>query len=623
MTELYIDGIRVVLPDNMSDEVKRENSFFTKNGEYTYDITLNLSNKINAELYKHLNRLNSVFEVETKRNAILIADNRVYCNGTEIVTAWTDETVSIQIASGNSELNYFIGSDLKISSLKLCSDSPISTTPNKDMITKLYPDIDACLSPILNRTTGAMVNEWILNKNTTSGVYDLRNSPGFSDYDYISQPFLCAFIKKLLTAIGYTLTVNDLDKTVWKDLFICHLNETREWGEMLPGWTVKDFLEQVESLFNASFIIDSRKKTAKLILNNSFYINTEMKHVQMVIDEYEAEVEEGDQSQLHQNSNIKYSLPDNSYYRHRCLPSTISKNAKRVTIPKAYADIAGGLNYLYFWFCDAANQDKNTIYNDESTGKEYIFEQVIEGILPNPIYHSVNEFASIERDNASSDIELEIIPVELSMWQWHMYENNARVEGTYTPWWVPTIDKEGTTTEETVTSESDLDTQITNGVSDATETKGKIFLAFHRGLNNSGPTWVPNNSFPMAFTDDIIPDEFGAPKTTNAEGATLRITNFEKALYSGVYEIDETKRITITSYDPNVYDTRGIFEIRNKRYVCREMDYTLTSKGRKEAWKGIFHPIKISDIDSYQRWILADGKWRNGGAWLDNGRWLD
>lgn len=42
MTELYIDGTSVVLPADFSTSVKRENPFFTKNGEYTYDITLQL-----------------------------------------------------------------------------------------------------------------------------------------------------------------------------------------------------------------------------------------------------------------------------------------------------------------------------------------------------------------------------------------------------------------------------------------------------------------------------------------------------------------------------------------------------------------------------------------------------
>ena len=59
------------------------------------------------------------------------------------------------------------------------------------------------------------------------------------------------------------------------------------------------------------------------------------------------------------------------------------------------------------------------------------------------------------------------------------------------------------------------------------------------------------------------------------------------------------------------------------RYVCKEMEFTLDAFGRKGAWTGTFYPIRISDTEADVRWILADGRWRDGGVWLDNGRWLD
>lgn len=116
MTQLFIAGVEVVLPKEFSTSVKRENSFFTKNGEYTYDVTVNLDNPINKALWPQW-RLNNSKEEKSKRTAVLIADNRVYCNGTEVITGWTNNTVSIQIVSGNSELNYFVGQDLEIAYL--------------------------------------------------------------------------------------------------------------------------------------------------------------------------------------------------------------------------------------------------------------------------------------------------------------------------------------------------------------------------------------------------------------------------------------------------------------------------------------------------------------------------
>jgi hypothetical protein len=42
MTELYIDGQPVVLPDSFIIKIVHENPFLEKNGEYTYDVTLSL-----------------------------------------------------------------------------------------------------------------------------------------------------------------------------------------------------------------------------------------------------------------------------------------------------------------------------------------------------------------------------------------------------------------------------------------------------------------------------------------------------------------------------------------------------------------------------------------------------
>ena len=54
MVSLYIAGVEAVLPSDFATEIKIENSFFTKNGEYTYEFKLPLNNPTNAALYSHL-----------------------------------------------------------------------------------------------------------------------------------------------------------------------------------------------------------------------------------------------------------------------------------------------------------------------------------------------------------------------------------------------------------------------------------------------------------------------------------------------------------------------------------------------------------------------------------------
>ena len=60
------------------------------------------------------------------------------------------------------------------------------------------------------------------------------------------------------------------------------------------------------------------------------------------------------------------------------------------------------------------------------------------------------------------------------------------------------------------------------------------------------------------------------------------------------------------SYDNNVFDVNTVFVINNKRYICEYIEYKIDERGRAGAWTGKFYPIKISDTETYQRWILSE-----------------
>ena len=108
-TQLIIDGVEVVLPQGFATTVKRENSFFTKNGEYTYDCQLSLDNDTNRRLYGFLQRLNKTEAVRTKRPATLMADGKVYCRGTEVITGWTDEQGWVYVIFPEEDLGKTLG----------------------------------------------------------------------------------------------------------------------------------------------------------------------------------------------------------------------------------------------------------------------------------------------------------------------------------------------------------------------------------------------------------------------------------------------------------------------------------------------------------------------------------
>lgn len=615
MTELFINGVSVVLPKDFSVQVKRENPFITKNGEYTYDLTLSLTNPVNANLYKHINRLNNTVEIESKRTAILIADNRVYCNGTEVITGWTESTVSIQVASGNSELNYFIGNDLQISSLEMKSSIEVDAK----YITQRYPDIDYCLSPVLNRTNGHFINKWCRYGNNVVG-YEYQED----DIYWSAQPFLCAYIKELLRAIGYDLIQNQLEETIYKDLFICHVVETNKWNEMLPGWSVKDFLEQIELLFNVVFVIDSRKKTTRLMSRNSFYNGIKSAHLQQVEDVFEVEVEEPEEEQ-HSQSNIKYNFPDNTYWRWNCIPDAISERMKHVDIPVDFKPDLTIWPRINAWFSDTENRATDTIYKDVKYDTEYIYSP------GHPSYLMVNQYQRIKRDNTDKEITLDIMPVEFASAMVNFKGPNVEggINTKEREMYMPVIDSESA--QEVISEGNETITDLlNNGLETNSESSshGNIFLAFFYALEvpvSLGGATPLKGIYPQPFTDTYIRN-VSLPTMgyiqTNSNGANLRLSTFDGLFYNEPYDIDYTKGVKVNTYDMNIFDTRLVFEIRNKHYICKEMEFTLDAYGRKGAWSGTFYPIRVDDTPGLH-WILENGRWRDFGLWLDDGQYID
>lgn len=622
MTELFIAGVSVVLPKDFSVQVKRENSFVTKNGEYTYDITLPLTNRVNAELYKHLNRLNSIQEIVEKRSAVLMADNRVYCNGIEVITGWTDETVSLQIASGNSELNYFIGGDLQISSLKMRKTIPgfdkevISGNPDfLKYVQKSYPDVDYCLAPVKDDTTGEVHNKWCMDSR--AGISSTGN-PATDDFFYITpQPYLMPYMEDLIQALGYSLEYNELTDTIFKNLYICHTEYTGEWSKMLPGWSVSDFFNEIEKLFNVTFLVDNRYRTVRIVLNASFFAGCQSAHVGQVTDVYEVEKDEDNDVDDPVVSNVEYKFDDCDFWRWASLSEAVKNKALYDTIPEDFESSNSRLPRLAAWFSMSEHKRIDTIYKDERDGREYM-SLVTEGDTLS--YTMVNQFARMEREDATGTVELEIVPAAYTVVEINSY--GGRETSVY-KYYLPVIFG----ADKTDTTQETLIEMIQNNSSQPSESKKAISLAFYTGMRYFVIADRVQLMYPVPYVDEysinFISDRGQSLYKTNTEGASLRFVTLDKLLYQGGYDIDYTKGVKIETYDPNVYDTRSVFEIRNKRYICKDMEFTLDANGRKGAWTGTFYPIHIGDTEADARWILTDGKWRDGGVWLDNGRWLD
>ena len=613
MVSLYIAGVEVVLPSDFATEIKIENSFFTKNGEYTYEFKLPLNNPTNAALYSHLHRLNNASEIKEKRQAVLVADNRCYINGTEIITDWTDDSVSIQLASGNSELNYLIGASLQVSFLNMGTAELTDESGRVALYTQSlqgsYPEYDYVAAPV--STPAGILNEWRFGQ--TSSGYSLRLA---DDTIRIVQPYLCAIVRRMLTALGYTIGVNQLEESRYSQLIVVHDVNTLEYAKMLPGWSVKDFFENLERMFNLVLVVNNKSRTVDIIFANRFYLATEEVHLSAVEDEYEVDVDE-DNADLMTNANIGYDLPDSDYFRFAKMNDSLVNLCEKVESPS--------LLTLGVYFMN--NKPMRTIGIDTSTGRQYVYRPYQLPIFQGGMFpmREVNQYANM--DKGGEEVTLKFIPCAQVFHIIPCYDAGGERVGDYL-WMLPSIEG-NTTTEGEDVSALNMTELIESGKTDSGQSgSGRLSLAFWHGCrteNAIGP--VLPVAYPLTMSDNmfqVLTEQLeGAPMVVVDSEYSLRLSVLDTELYSGVYNIDTTKAYKFYTSDPNLPDARQIFVIRNKRFVCREMNFSIAQGQKQKRWSLTCYPIDIADAEAYKRWILTDGKWRDGGVWLDDGRWLD
>ena len=610
MTQLLIAGVEAVLPQSFSTTVKRENSFFTKSGEYTYDVTLRLDNPVNLQLYGFLNRTNKAEQLDAGRTAILIADGHVYCRGREVITRWTEQTVTIQIVSGESELNYFIGQDRKIEDLDLgeIEDSNIHSGGGT------YPEWDYCLATVRN-TNGEILNMpgHVGGRRTGDRMYTADTRP---------MPYLCALLRRLLKALGYNEgreMVNQLEETHFKNLFLVNTAYTWEYAKMLAGWTVKDFMTEVERLTGIVFITDNLNKTCDILLKQTYYYEARQLALSDVVDAYEAEIDSDDSREAEfTTSDVSYDLPDHHW-------------AKIMRLPDDFLAQAQTVDYANFAELISSAPDTQVVKRDTTTGRCYI--DVTREYTPKgqeePVTESfvveANQFCNLDRADNESELELKITPAPMAQ----LGKYNMEVIDLGTTDGYKDYDSQSD-------SGSDEQESDTGSVEDSirkfekTETSAiDLYCAFYNGLTYRDAGGSGRGI--VVYTDDYhaMLQQWLYPMSA-AEGAvftglegSLRLRDLDEGYYQGGYEIDTRHAMTFETFDPNVIDPRQVYVIRNKRFVVRDIEETITADGRAKKWKLTCYPIKISDEAIEKRWVLTKGVWDDGAAWLDDGRWND
>lgn len=572
MTELFIDNKPVMLPAGLDLKIKQQNPLITKNGTFTLDLTLSLQERNNSILYKHIERLQSATAFD-KRKALLISNGHIIINGTEAYLSNTNEEVKIQLLSGNSELNYFIGTDVYISSLDLGKETELNNEHLNQVIKKGYPET-SFVTPMVK------IGSSIYNEHPEMEVDGILGKP-YTFSNIAIQPFLLAMVEKVLTALGYTIEYNEArNDDFLTRIFLLNSDKSGEYNKTLPGWKVKEFLEECEKLMNIIFVIDNVTRSVRILCASSNN-TTGTYTINNVLDAFERTTVDDNTDVSYKN--VCYDFPSATEYKFQCIDDDVLANATIKT------------SDTYSQFIDKLKDSKGNILSEEiaeqfyksdilwyvkDTDTYYIIDKkaynFIDSTINVTLYYprKVHSFRKYTDKKDEDFLKLSFFPA-VYFWRDHdrMYVITQKM-----PYLPGSNDKDKE-------DDTSIKKMIENGVNDFNSSKKPVALSSFFA-SSSGYYFTLNDN--VADNDSTISwyeKKYGTFRLVGPEGLAKRY-------YQVNQEIDFTREYTIKFITNTIPDVQAEFILNNKLFICKELEYRIMNDGIHPEITGTFYEVK-------------------------------
>lgn len=571
MTRLFIDGQEVVLSENFELELITENPYFTRNGEYTYDIDIDLRDAHNRSIYQNINR-SDVTKGIKNRKATLMSGALEIISGMEVVLSIENYTAKIQIVAGNSQLNYE-GGDTNIRSMLLDGIS-MSSQEAVNTLFGNFPEYKVVYPPIVNYTESNGDMSILNNVKVGEDI-------SFTDVENISpQYYLLYVVENLITKLGFTKGVNELeDDPVWSRLFIVNPYKDSILQELLPDWTINEFIEQIELFLDCIISIDKVNGRFNIISLNKYFENQDIVYLDNVIDDSVEKTFDVDTNYAFAYKYVSYDLPSDKYYNYLKLKDGVRENCSIVSSPE-WDDFQTQYEQYYSgpYILHSDDYGLDYVVTDYSVSGE-----TKKGLIIVDRFKDAGDLDS--RDKSS----FQIVPAEIEKISIYSVTGGRYLIG-------PAVKK----------LKTDPGSNAINDLINSSEVKSdipdKLYVGIYYGIQkalNRGPNEFPGeywDKMPMGSNDRYFIQE---PTTLGGNQAILTLPDYtitldgDNGLFNRIYknkrEIDTSVEYTFQFLTNTVYQLDRIFVIRNKRYYCKEIRYKITPKGMDKIAEGVFY----------------------------------
>lgn len=572
MTQLYIDSKEVKLPSEFELELITENPYFTRVGSYTYEIEIDLHDPTNRNIYKNINRADVTQRIKN-RKAVIITNGLCAINGIEVILSIDSFTAKIQIIAGNSQLNYEGGEN----SIRSINFDKFTLDPNTAINTLFgtYPQFNATFTPIIS----------YVDKDGNASTLNLVRVGENITFERVNniapQYYLLYYIDNLLQKLGFTKGTNELETDpTWQRIFVANPYKDSAPGELLPDWTINEFIEQIEKFFKCVVSINSITGIYDIINMDKYYENAEIIYLDEVIDNDLEKVYDTDTNYSYAYENVSYNLPSEDYYNYLKLKDGI-RDICIIETKESYRDFESNYDQYYSgpYILNSTDYNLNFVVSEFTSD-----DDTVKGLK------MIDRLRDAGDTTSQNKTSFDIIPAEVDTIEVYSEPSARYLLGTA----IKKVRSE---------AESQAINDLINGSGDIEgDIPDKLYVGIYYGICTA---WNKGtSSHPEQYWDKMPMSSFDKYFMTKPIGFTnsqslIILPDYslvlygDNGLYNAVYKnkkvIDTTVEYRFQFIANQIYDLNRIFLIGNKKYYCKEIHYNISSKGIDKIAEGIFY----------------------------------
>lgn len=634
MINCYINGKEAYPSIQGQIKVVLHNPFIKDDDEKTMEIVFPISIPKNRAVFGSICRLDTRFKMENFEDCRLTANGQEIIRGIGTITSVTEKEVKLQILSGKNKLRYKASfEDIFIDEINYgdlrerhqhLKGKPQRSASVFDLSSELNsqgfigePGVYAFL-PIHDETND-------LHINMPSYLYDWNdNAAGMSITFPAVQPSLMYILDKVMEALGYTLTRNEFNISPWNKLYVASAKMTTTLSRALPHWTAYKFLNEIQNLFNAVFIFNEKERTVEIVP----FGNAENFGVEQIdpVEEFSTNFDEEGLTYIG-SSNLEYELSD-------CERDTdvISQDIMKSFDFRDF-DSFSNLNAAFSTM--TAREKMTTIFHCP-TGFFYGVTVEENGQVINYLLKECGWFTPLIRSEGGSTIDLHICPVAVMPQKAHCvsilvtdhssltggrgfmrfggqeyqydsleaniacdYQRNGDVK------WYSSEEQETANALEYLTVQDVIENGEAIPEKTSEDSIMEVFFAAGSMLTSSDLSFVGEDRMvnfqittvrqPIAFTDNREATYHASvPKWSLGLNPTEGVSSIANLHNHGIkirQNVNGNNEICIKFFHDGKPDTRKIYIVRNRKYICSHIEMSVTEKGLDRLMTGYFYEM--------------------------------